>query len=92
MLDLAYTTQFKKDVKRKKKQGADLRKLDAVITVLRKQEPLPDKLRDHDLSGNWQGHRECHLEPDWLLIYKVDRDRLILTAVRTGSHSDLLGL
>lgn len=92
MLDLAYTAQFKKDVKRKKRQGADLRKLDRLITKLRKCETLDEKLRDHELSGNWRGHRECHIEPDWLLIYKIEKDELILTAVRTGSHSELFNL
>lgn len=92
MLDLAYTAQFKKDVKCKKRQGADLRKLDRLITRLRKRETLDEKLRDHELSGNWRGHRECHIEPDWLLIYKIEKDELILTAVRTGSHSELFNL
>ena len=92
MLDLAYTAQFKKDVRRKKRQGADLSKLDRLITRLRKRETLEEKLRDHELSGNWRGHRECHIEPDWLLIYKIEKDELILTAVRTGSHSDLFNL
>lgn len=92
MLDLAYTAQFKKDVKRKRKQGADLKKLDEVITGLRCREPLEEKLRDHELSGNWRGFRECHIEPDWLLIYQIKEEELILTAVRTGSHSDLFNL
>lgn len=92
MLDLAYTAQFKKDVKRKKKQGADLSNLDALITKLRRQDKLEDRFRDHELTGNWRGHRECHIEPNWLLIYKVDEGELILTAVRTGSHSDLFNL
>ena len=89
MLDLAYTAQFKKDVKCKRRQGADLKKLDAVITVLRKGEKLPERLHDHPLVGNKKGHRECHVEPDWLLVYRVDAKRLVLTAVRTGSHADL---
>ncbi len=92
MLDLAYTSQFKKDVKRKLRQGADLEKLDAVITALRKKEKLPERLRDHELAGNKKGHRECHVEPDWLLMYRVDEKKLILTAVRTRSHADLFGM
>lgn len=92
MLDLAFTAQFKKDMKRIRKQGADIAKIDAIITLLRKGEALPDANRDHALAGPYKGHRECHVEPDWLLIYRVDQGALILTAVRTGSHSDLLGM
>lgn len=92
MLDLEFTSQFKKDVRRRRKQGADLAKLDTVITLLRKGEKLPERNRDHELSGVYRGHRECHVEPDWLLIYRIDRDALVLTAVRTGSHSELLGI
>ena len=54
-------------------------------------EPLPEKNRDHDLSGDWVGHRECHILPDWLLIYRIEDDVLVLTLARTGSHSDLFG-
>lgn len=89
MLDVAYTSQFKKDVRRKRKQGADLGKLDEVILRLRKGEKLPAALRDHELQGVYKGNRECHIEPDWLLIYRIDEEAVILTTVRTGSHSDL---
>jgi mRNA interferase YafQ len=92
MLDLAYTSQFKKDMKRKKKQGASIEKIDEAILALRKGEVLPDKYRDHALAGVYNEHRECHIEPDWLLIYRVDKGQLVLTAVRTGSHSELFGL
>lgn len=92
MLDVAFTSQFKKDMKRKRKQGADIAKIDEIILALRKGEKLPDRNRDHELSGAYKGHRECHIEPDWLLVYRIDRDMLILTAVRTGSHSDLFGM
>lgn len=92
MLDVAFTSQFKKDMKRKKKQGADLAKIDEVIMTLRRGDSLPERNRDHALSGTYRGHRECHIEPDWLLIYRVDADLLVLTAVRTGSHSELLGI
>lgn len=92
MLGVAFTSQFKKDIKRKRKQGAELAKIDEVITVLRSGEPLPERNRDHALSGTYRGHRECHIEPDWLLIYRIDSDLLVLTAVRTGSHSELLGI
>ena len=60
-------------------------------TMLAMGEPLPDKNRDHDLSGDWAGHRECHILPDWLLIYRIEDDVLVLTLARTGSHSDLFG-
>ncbi len=92
MLDVAYTSRFKRDVRAKRKQGADLRKLDEAIAQLRAGEPLPPNMHDHALSGVYRGHRECHVEPDWLLIYRIDEEALILTAVRTGSHSDLFNL
>lgn len=91
-LKLLYTAKFKKDVKRLRKQGADLAKLEAVIDALLRGKSLSDKNRDHELSGNYKGHRECHIEPDWLLIYLVKHDELTLTAVRTGSHSELLNM
>lgn len=92
MLDLAFTAQFKKDMKKKRRQGANLAKIDQVISLLRNEGPLPERYRDHALSGTCKGHRECHIEPDWLLIYRIDHEMLVLTAVRTGSHSDLLGI
>ena len=92
MLDVAFTSQFKKDMKHKRKQGAELAKIDEVITMLRSGEPLPERNRDYALSETYRGHRECHIEPDWLLIYRIDSDLLVLTAVRTGSHSELLGI
>lgn len=92
MLELEFTARFKRDYKRAKKQGRDLAKLRAVLEALQRNEVLPARNRDHDLSGSYLGHRECHIEPDWLLIYRVEAERLMLTAVRTGSHSDLLGM
>ena len=92
MLDVAFTSQFKKDMKRKRKQGADFAKIDETITMLRRGESLPERNRDHALSGTYRGHRECHIEPDWLLIYRLDSNLLVLTAVRTGSHGELLGI
>ena len=89
MLDLVTTTQFRKDLKRLRKRGADLRRLDAVLQLLLAEQALPKKHRDHALTGDCIGFRECHVMPDWLLIYAVDRGRLILTASRTGSHADL---
>lgn len=84
---LSQTSQFKKDIKRLQKRGKDLAKIKAVIDLLLAQKPLPEKNRDHQLGGNWAGHRDCHIEPDWLLIYKVLDDEVRLE--RTGTHSDL---
>jgi len=81
------TSQFKKDFKRIKKRGKDLTKLKEVVSNIANSEALQESHRDHALSGNWSGSRDCHIEPDWILIYRVDRDYLFLE--RTGSHSDL---
>ena len=89
MLTLITTTQFKKDLKRIRKRGLDLNSLKFVLDTLQKQEALPLKYRDHALVGNYRGFRECHIEPDWLLIYTISNEKLILTAARTGSHSNL---
>ena len=89
MLALITTTQFKKDLKRIRKRGLDLNSLKFVLDTLQKQEALPLKYRDHALVGNYRGFRECHIESDWLLIYTISNEKLILTAARTGSHSDL---
>lgn len=89
MLDLVTTAQFRKDLKRIRKRRYDLSKLDDVLKTLLSEEPLQEKYRDHYLTGDYQGFRECHVEPDWLLVYAVDRGKLILTASRTGTHSDL---
>lgn len=89
MLTLITTTQFKKDLKRIRKRGLDLNSLKFVLDTLQKQEALPLKYRDHALVGDYRGFRECHIEPDWLLIYTISNEKLILTATRTGSHSDL---
>ena len=84
---LTQTRQFKKDIKRLQKRGKDLAKIKAVINLLLEETPLPPKNRDHQLGGNWNGHRDCHIEPDWILIYKILKDELRLE--RTGTHSDL---
>lgn len=89
MLDLVTTSQFRRDLKRIRKRNCNLSKLDDVLQTLLKEEPLDEKYRDHALTGSYIGFRECHIEPDWLLIYAVDQGQLILTAVRTGTHSDL---
>ncbi len=89
MLKLFPTSKFKKDLKRIRKRGYDISKLDIVIQKLLNQETLSENYLDHALSGNYIGFRECHISPDWLLIYAVNQDKLILTASRTGTHSDL---
>jgi mRNA interferase YafQ len=86
-LKVFYTTQFKKDYKKVKKQNKDPDKLKAVIEKLLAGQKLELKYREHQLSGIWKGHRDCHIEPDWILIYRISSDTLYLE--RTGSHSDL---
>ena len=81
------TSQFKRDVKRLKKRGKDLVKLGDVIKLLAANKTLDEKYRDHSLIGKWSGSRDCHIEPDWILIYRNDSDSLFLE--RSGSHSDL---
>ena len=92
MLEMKFTAKFKKDYKRVKRQGKDLSKLERTLDTLVRGEALPDAMRDHSLGGTYRGHRECHIEPDWLLIYRVYEEGLVLIATRTGSHSELLGL
>lgn len=86
---IQFTNQFKKDLKIAKKQGKDLDKLFEVINILANGEKLDKKFKDHDLSGSYKGTRECHIEPDWLLIYEIDNNALILMLYRLGTHSEL---
>ena len=86
---LLTTRRFERDLKRVKKRGKSLKKLKTITDMLLTGESLPSRYRTHQLSNNWQGFRECHVEPDWLLIWGQDEDTLSLT--RTGSHSDLFG-
>ena len=83
------SSKFEKDLKRIKKQGFDISLLTTVIKKLAAGEPLPEKNRDHMLSGDFAGCKECHITPDWLLIYEICNDELILYLTRTGTHSDL---
>lgn len=83
------TSQFKKDYKLAMKRCLDISLLEDIIAKLALGESLPEKNRDHALSGNWNGYRECHILPDWLLIYKLEDNILILTLARTGTHSNL---
>ena len=87
MLTPVRSGQFRRDVKRAEKRGKDMVKLRQVLLLLLQGEPLPERLKDHPLRGNWNGYRDLHIEPDWLLIYRVAGEELHLA--RTGSHSDL---
>ena len=87
MLNVIYSGQFKKDYKKCIKRGFDMDLLKSVVAILSIPKPLPPKNRDHFLTGNYSGRKECHIEPDWLLIYELDGDDLYLD--RTGTHSDL---
>lgn len=89
MYKIRPTTKFQKDLKRLKKRGFEISLLTDVLKKLATGEPLPEKNRDHQLFGNYAGCRECHITPDWLLIYEVFEEELILYLTRTGSHSDL---
>jgi len=89
MLTIRYSTKFKKDYKLVKKRGYDTMLLAEVLDMLCSGQPLPSKYREHNLTGNYEGCRECHITPDWLLIYELAADELILYLTRTGTHSDL---
>ncbi len=88
-LKLVFTSQFKKDYKRAKRRGLDMSELRTVLESLSNEETLEKRYRDHALVGRYIGFRECHVRPDWLLVYSIDRDALILVAARTGTYSDL---
>ena len=88
-LEIVPSNQFKKDLKLAHKRGLDLSKLSNVISTLANGEPLEQKFNDHPLIGDYNGFRECHIAPDWLLVYKIDNGKLLLFLARTGSHSDL---
>lgn len=84
-----YTTQFKKDYKLAKRRGYNIQLLQEIIEKLASGEQIPDNYHDHELSGKWSTYRECHIQPDWLLIYHINKNILVLTLSRTGTHSDL---
>ena len=90
-LDIVWTNQFKKDYKLAMKRLLEIDLLDDIIRKLSNGEQLSKKNKDHALTGNWVGYRECHIHSDWLLIYRVENDLLVLTLTRTGSHGDLFG-
>lgn len=87
--EVKVTTQFKKDYKAAIKRNCNMEHIQSVITKLANGEQLDEKYCDHPLQGLWKGHRECHIEPDWLLVYHIKKDVLVLSLVRTGTHSDL---
>lgn len=89
MLRITYHNRLKKDFKKAKSRGLNMSHLNEVITMLAEEQPLPTKYREHSLTGNYKGFLECHVEPDWLLIYERRSDELILLLYRTGTHSDL---
>ncbi|MCD8230362.1 MAG: type II toxin-antitoxin system YafQ family toxin [Clostridiales bacterium] len=89
--EIVWTARFKKDYKVAMKRHLNIELMDDIIRMLSRGESLPEKNKDHELTGEWVGHRECHILPDWLLIYRVDDDILVLTLSRTGTHSDLFG-
>ncbi|HKM22239.1 MAG TPA: type II toxin-antitoxin system YafQ family toxin [Lachnospiraceae bacterium] len=83
------TNRFKRDLRLVQSRGYQIALLSTIISKLSNGEMLDEKNKDHDLHGNWEGYRECHIQPDWLLIYKIDDNDLILYLTRTGTHSDL---
>ena len=89
--EVKFTTQFKKDLKRAKKQHKNLDKLFEVVSILANGEKLEEAYRDHELTGDYAGTRECHIEPDWLLVYEIQQSVLVLMLYQAGSHSDLFG-
>lgn len=89
MLTIRYETAFRKDFKRAVKRGYNIQLLQDVVEMLAQEESLPPKYKDHNLSGNYSDCRECHITPDWLLIYQINNFELVLQLTRTGSHCDL---
>ena len=89
MYEVKFTTAFKKSYKLMKKRGLDIAQLDEVVDLLRQGKQLDEKYHDHGLTGNFAGFRECHIKPDWLLVYLIENDILTLTLVDTGSHADI---
>ncbi len=89
--EIQWTSKYKKDVKLAKRRNYPMNELYSVVSKLANAEPLEEKYYDHALEGNWANHRELHIRPDWLLIYQIKDDVLILELSRTGTHSDLFG-
>ena len=91
MYRIEFTNEMKRNVKLMRKRGKDISKLTDIINKLASGQVLPQSNNDHQLTDNLRDFRKCHIEPDWLLIYKIDQDELILITQRTGTHSDLFG-
>ena len=91
MYKIVYTNRMKKDTKLMRKRGKDLKKLVNVLSLLVSGNPMPAQYKDHSLTGNLHDFRECHIEPDWLLMYQIYEDILVLSTTATGSHADLFG-
>ena len=92
MLEIVLSNLFKRDLKRVARRSYDMAALEQVVNALAARQPLDAAKRDHALTGNWTGYRECHILPDWLLIYKTNEEMLILLLMRTGTHADLFGI
>ena len=91
MLEIKQTSSFRKDLKLLMKRKYNMNLISEVVNKLASCQKLDEKYKDHELTGNFKGYRECHIQPDWLLIYKIDNKQLILTLTRTGSNSNLFG-
>ena len=89
MLEIRYLRKFKRNLKRLQKQGKNMENLKTVIRLLCEEKELPSKYADHPLKGEWSDFRDCHIEPDWVLIYRVEQEELLLVLARSGSHSEL---
>lgn len=87
--EIDFTSAFSKDLKKIKKRGYNIEFLESVVDKLQTGKQLEPKYKDHLLTGNWKGFRECHIQPDWLLVYRIYDDKLLLVLTRTGTHSDL---
>lgn len=91
-LKVKYSNRFKKGLRLAVKRGLDITLLEDIVVKLKLRTPLDEKYKDHALSGNYKGYRECHIQPDWLLIYLIEDDILTLTLVDTGTHADLFNM
>jgi mRNA interferase YafQ len=91
MYKVVPTAKYRKDYKRMFRQGRDLNKLKKAVAILAATGKLPPEYHDHALTGEWTGHRECHITPDWLLVYIIDKGVLVLTLTETGTHADIFG-
>ena len=91
MYTIKYTTRMRKDIQRVQRRGKDIKKLFAVLEMLKTGDPLPEKYRDHQLKGDLEDLRECHIENNWLLVYRINEGELVLLATATGTHADIFG-